>query len=1736
MAKATTAEIRKAILKELPKDGSAVGNQSLRQRIAERLGANVKEEDYFEARNALIEDGDLETGRGRGGSVRRAVQTSETVPVEPELAAKPARERQVASAEAESTDKGNASAALASLWFDVGPSAIAPPMVTREQVLPLGSLTWENFERLCFRLAHRGGDVEDARIYGVRGQAQEGIDLYVRRATGEYATWQCKCYQDVTATDLRDAVTKFLEGEWARRTKLFRLAVAPSLNATQLAEEIEKQQARCRAKNIIFEPLDRDKLSLMLKEHPDLVDDFFGRSWVEAFNGHEAAASLHGRKLTREQKLEARRFILTLYSTHFQTVDGGIPAAATNFRGAVKPLPVFDRYIEPSIELVESIVERGQSSISASAGNRDGKNEGATERASYESAESVFRKREIRTKMTLSLGLAASDRFLLLGGAGFGKSAALRVVVHSLLNNDTRFPDLAKSWGQRLPLLLPFGFLTRQFAEDEAATIESALKAWLKMLGAKNEVLMLLEEMLTDDRLLLLVDGLDEWHNREAAATALTALIAYAQTRRLPLIATGRPLGFERIGDFGFDWKRAELLPLSTDQQREFATCWFRHFHETAGALDTAAVDLAVARHAGEFSNDLSEDSALSELGGIPLLLSTLIYLRLTGRALPHSRLAALDELVKALLEDQPRHRAQAAMQRADQSAIRSPRIRRGIEYLAYRIHQEPNSVVLTNDRAMDLLRDYFRSGFELTYSEAEEWATRVMELGQQEFGVLVTPQEHHVGLVHRIFQEYLAAKYLARLSLDRVRAYCIETGCKAPWHEVTLTLMQLLERQDDVDGLIEELRRPASDHLDEPLQQILLTRLAVADTNCSRRKACELVMQIFSWIECGRWMPLRRSLVRELAAGLQSEHVSELVKSRMTRWFPGRVRFLHRVPAIAVMKPTPETVSDLRIALHNCDSSWDYRYIAEALASCADKVPELAEEFLEILKGPTEPELLGGALHALATGWPMHPDLPSLLDAASVAPAKELRRVAIITRFKRGERTAEIRDALVGFCREGEWPWPWEKDIVAALVAGWPNDPDLKRAAIERIKGIGFPGSWATKPAIHYLLQGCPGDDDVAKMLATQLALDDRYRRNFTISDVHEELLAGFTKHPLLIPAAEAWFEKNASAHDRIEVAVMAQLGGTPKCRQSLLDWLSRGEIWPAWIISTLLKISEPGDPEVQAALTEYMSNERRRVEAVRWIDSVVHDPKELGVALRIAVRDGHVFDSCSAIAVLVEREGRDTPDLWSLVEARITNDKGGHYWRLGHDTLLRIWPEQPLIRQLAKSTIYAEDTSLPALYEAYGEDSEIRPMLDRTMQVLHDDLRLELARAIEPLARRGVEPAVAIVAEFIDEPNGDARTVAARAYARGCLRIGRSTQELTVVLNSELGATLIGGEGRQQAAIAALLDLGRADHVVLQREDGSSIDLSTYSNSRHNWEFISAVVEHWDALASAVPDIWARFQHSPIIATELAKAGKGGYALDQTAVYEDAVRTGKQLEVEQVRALIALHGRSTLLKDLFLARLQHFLPGGQQSMMVVERAAYNEMASYVSDHFHGDVTVGNVMISVAQSGMIRDVGLVALCRGWPDSAPIAAAIANLPALIDADEPVTAWLFASKADAALMKSYLLRYPAKLRKSYFSEPRDGIEAVLNRLQADRDCRELVVAELHTVIEVDTRVALAKLLAPSLRTDPAFRSWMSDQLRCVREHSGVICPLAFDTIANAVRPVEFTLLEAALTRH
>src|SRR5712664_2065542 len=161
-------------------------------------------------------------------------------------------------------------------WLETPPlSQITPPVTTREQELPFEKLAWEDFERLCLRLARLEAHVEHCQLYGERGQEQGGIDLYARqKLTGQYSVYQCKREKDFGPAKIKAAVTRFLEGEWADKANTFVLCTQESLRATQRADEFETQQALLKTRGITLLPWDKEELLSRLKDLPKLVDDF----------------------------------------------------------------------------------------------------------------------------------------------------------------------------------------------------------------------------------------------------------------------------------------------------------------------------------------------------------------------------------------------------------------------------------------------------------------------------------------------------------------------------------------------------------------------------------------------------------------------------------------------------------------------------------------------------------------------------------------------------------------------------------------------------------------------------------------------------------------------------------------------------------------------------------------------------------------------------------------------------------------------------------------------------------------------------------------------------------------------------------------------------------------------------------------------------------------------------------------------------------------------------------------------------------------------------------------------------------------------------------------------------------------------------------------------------------------------------------------------------------------------
>lgn len=80
---AQKTEHGKLLLSMVPESGKSIGNSFLREQFRRRLGADGQtftDQDYWQLRDSLIDDGLIVQGRGRGGSVHRVIVTPEEPP------------------------------------------------------------------------------------------------------------------------------------------------------------------------------------------------------------------------------------------------------------------------------------------------------------------------------------------------------------------------------------------------------------------------------------------------------------------------------------------------------------------------------------------------------------------------------------------------------------------------------------------------------------------------------------------------------------------------------------------------------------------------------------------------------------------------------------------------------------------------------------------------------------------------------------------------------------------------------------------------------------------------------------------------------------------------------------------------------------------------------------------------------------------------------------------------------------------------------------------------------------------------------------------------------------------------------------------------------------------------------------------------------------------------------------------------------------------------------------------------------------------------------------------------------------------------------------------------------------------------------------------------------------------------------------------------------------------------
>ncbi|REG35712.1 hypothetical protein ATI61_10280 [Archangium gephyra] len=164
-----------------------------------------------------------------------------------------------------------------------------PPVDPRAGVLPMHQLTWPDFERLLVAIASHVLGFGDARLYGVAGQAQHGLDVIARTTQGEPRALQGKNVKSFDKADLQKAINKFAKGKRPFNCQWLAIAVACNTDRTEVLDELHR--LRNLYPKLTIELWGENQLSTMLRDHPHLVRLFFGTEWERLFCDPAKAAN-----------------------------------------------------------------------------------------------------------------------------------------------------------------------------------------------------------------------------------------------------------------------------------------------------------------------------------------------------------------------------------------------------------------------------------------------------------------------------------------------------------------------------------------------------------------------------------------------------------------------------------------------------------------------------------------------------------------------------------------------------------------------------------------------------------------------------------------------------------------------------------------------------------------------------------------------------------------------------------------------------------------------------------------------------------------------------------------------------------------------------------------------------------------------------------------------------------------------------------------------------------------------------------------------------------------------------------------------------------------------------------------------------------------------------------------------------------------------------------------------------
>ncbi|MDP3670874.1 MAG: NACHT domain-containing protein [Telluria sp.] len=1618
--------------------------------------------------------------------------------------------------------------ALAPLAVLSPPDAVpsVPPVATRVQMLPFDALSWENFERLCHRLTALDGDVEHCARYGRQGDAQEGIDIFARQADGRYHCLQAKRHRNFGVAKLRDAVELFLAGSWAARAACFTITVQAPLRSTEVQEEIERQAVRLTARGIAFAALDGEDLTDRLRGHPVLVDDFFGRSWVAALLGQDVGDGL-GARLDGDAFARIRTQLARVYEAQFQFVDPGSFGSIGDEDGR-PALTLLERFLKPDMlvrettrlpERADSPAAEGELSASGAASSplREAPN-------SPRPSEAVANSRMRRLPLVEWLG--DGQRLVLLGDAGCGKSTLLRVVALDLLHGQAHFPELAVRWGQHIPIYIPFARWSSQVARDgNPIGIKEIVRRSLEQF-LTGSIVDLLDRAIDDQRVLLLIDGLDEWSGEQAARATLSALVTTVEAHGVPVIVSGRPRGLSRIGSLPANWKRGTVAPLSTAQQAAIAGRWFGRY--AAAASDGSGLSDASLR-TGRFMAELARDANLGVLAAVPLLLIGLVTLALRGQILPRTRGDIYDQLVRVLLEVHPVSRATASgdTESRFRHAADPAQRRAAIARLAFAVREQTGGAGMPLAAARDILRTYLTSpqGFDLVDADAAAAADEILSVNAETQGLIVEKAPGEVGFVHASFEEFLGAEHVGSWPFGDIEVFVRAHAGEGRWRNVITNLLGRIQRRDEFDRLVAIIEVLDLDELARFNRLALLGDIAFGVAMRAPATAKRLALATIRRVETEDWLPARREALASVLKGLADPILKADVEQRLGRWLPARLSYQRAslIGAFGAWPPTAQLQDLLFQAMHDEDRGVQ-RTAAAAYAKAFSSSAEACQRLLDGLASTRDLGVAAALLESLALGWPNVPEAAPLFEEAWQSQGADLCLVGIFGGLAAtGAATDDARDAVLrGQNFWSDVSYPHRELAVAMLLKYWPDDETLVKSALRRASR-NFDSPWEHDVASAYLMESPVARADVRAWILAELGRD--YAFNVMGDNRIWSQLGRFAAaDPDIRAAANAyWCEpKNRLIHMHELSGYVAHVADPPVAAV-LIGVLSekKNRFDRYWALVALLAGWGRDHPEVKPAIDALAdAADEDLYDFVSLFPEILPDK---AVARERLIRMSTYADvRRDLLATGLEACGCDGADNEAVAAILAFPDRLRSPFGPS-DTLFRAFGAHADVRALAQECLREADGPLAAIAAAYADDPEFSPLLFDAAVPLPVDLRTQV---VEVAATGATGTALeAVLGQAMLETDPELRVRMLIAHHRELPAEAHDAARQALLAK----AVAVGYdyESVRAAALAGLVTIGALDALATLEERGTPVMLATGGLIKRIPSVERLVCERFAefeaAFGDSLPERFKELAGGGRLA-EILTAAPGASPAARAAFLALAERGDIPHTPRALRALAAERPRSNLLLSRCWDTLDNSDFGNDRAM------ATADVGLILREHFSGDAGVRQRLVERYKKTPVTATA-IPLAIFAPDAEELPLPI-DLGALGHefAGWTLAVHVAASRADSAAFCKLLEAMVTRQWHSQFDAQQITNLAVEERLLRDSELEGLLIAKIGTDVNPSISGSFARYLAAAGKLSPEARGRTLDLLRAFGTNQRL--PVAgYDAIADQWRAARATLLDA-----